>query len=253
MNAHGDEHTAELRFYAELNDFLPEARRQRTFRHTFRGRPAVKDLVESLGVPHTEVDVVLVNGTSVGFGHPVEDGDRVAVYPVFEAIDVAPLQHLRPAPLRISRFVLDGHLGRLARALRLLGYDAAYDRDVSDADLIDRARAESRIILTRDRELLKSGKVTHGVWVRSTDPPTQLVEVLDRFDLRASAKPFSRCTVCNGELVAVTPEDAAADAPPRVRERCREYHRCAECRKLYWKGTHVDRLEAFVRWALGTP
>jgi hypothetical protein len=241
---------AHIRFYAELNDFLPEHRRQREFDHACEGRPAVRDVIGSLGVPHTEVDVILVNGVSVGFDHRIEAGDRVAVYPVFESFDVAPVQHLRPAPLRVTRFVLDGHLGKLARALRLLGFDTGYRRDVHDAELIARSRAEGRIILTRDRELLKARVVTHGYWVRATDPRRQVVEIRDRFDLGRSARPFTRCTVCNGDLFAVAPEEGAEEAPPRVRERCHEYSRCAACRKLYWKGTHFDRLEAFVRWAM---
>jgi hypothetical protein len=239
-----------IRFYAELNDFLRGPQRAVTFEHVFEGQPAVRDVIESLGVPHTEVDVILVNGMSVGFDAHVHDGDRVSVYPVFESLDVTPIQHLRPAPLRATRFVLDGHLGKLARALRLLGFDAAHRRDVSGRELVAQAIAGGRTILTRDRELLKARVVTHGVWIRSTDPWEQLVQVLDRFDLRGSARPFTRCTRCNGELLAVSPDDVRERVPPRVRERMREYFCCADCRQVYWKGTHVARLEAFVREAL---
>jgi uncharacterized protein with PIN domain/sulfur carrier protein ThiS len=250
MDAHQRAHTARLRFYEELNDFLPGTLRGREFDRAFDGRPAVKDLIESLGVPHTEVDVILVNGASVGFGHHVEDGDRISVYPVFESLDVAPLQHLRPRPLREIRFVLDGHLHKLARALRLLGFDAEVPRDVRDRALIARSLSEGRIILTRDRELLKNAAITRGYWVRAADPRTQVVEVLDRFDLRASARPFTRCTVCNGDLVATARDEAAREVPPRVLERRRDYRRCSRCGKLYWEGTHVARLEAFVTWAI---
>ena len=250
MDTRSESRTAHLRFYEELNDFLPAPLRRCDFDRTFTGRPAVKDLIESLGVPHTEIDVILVNGVSVGFGHHVEDGDRISVYPVFESLDVTPVQHLRPEPLREVRFVLDGHLGKLARALRLLGFDAEYSREVQDHELIARSLAEKRIILTRDRGLLRTGAATRGYWVRATDPREQAAEVLDRFDLRGSARPFTRCTVCNGDLVAVAREEAALEAPPRVYERCDEYRRCARCGKLYWKGTHVARLEAFVKWAI---
>jgi uncharacterized protein with PIN domain len=244
--------TIHIRFYAELNDFLPGARRQVTFAHAFKNRPAVRDVIESLGVPHTEVDVVLVNDVSVGFDRRVGDGDRIAVYPVFESIGVEPLQRLRPEPLRVTRFVLDGHLGKLARSLRLLGFDAAYRRDICDRDLVDQSLAEGRIILTRDRELLKARVVTRGTWIRSTDPRGQLLQVLDRFDLRGSARPFTRCTLCNGELAAVPTDDVKDEVPPRVKEQPREYFRCSGCRKVYWKGTHVARLEAFVREALAS-
>lgn len=243
-------HTAHLRCYAELNDFLPGPLRQREFEHAFDGSPSVKDLIESLGVPHPEVDLVLINGVSVGFDQRVRNGDRVAVYPVFEALDVAPLQHLRPAPLREPRFVVDAHLGRLAKALRFLGFDSACEAGITGPELIARSLGEHRTILTRDRELLKTRTVTHGYWVRAPDPRQQLLEVLDRFDLRARARPFTRCSLCNGELAPADPAAAAREAPPRVRERCTEYHRCAGCGKLYWKGTHLTRLEAFVGWAL---
>lgn len=250
MTPRARSHTARLRCYAELNDFLPARLRQREFEHTFDGSPAVKDLVESLGVPHAEIDLLLVNGVSVGFDHRVRDGDRIAVYPVFEALDVSPLQHLRPTPLRETRFVLDAHLGRLARWLRILGFDAACRPGTPDDELIACSLSEGRIILTRDRELLKARELTHGCWVRATDPRRQVLEVLDRFDLRAQARPFTRCSLCNGELAPAEATEAAAEAPPRVRERCREFFRCTGCRRLYWKGTHLTRLEAFVAWAL---
>jgi len=250
MNARLKPHSARLRFYAELNDFLPAGRRQRSFEQRFDGSPAVKDLIEGMGVPHTQVDLILVNGVSVGFGHRVQDGDRIAIYPVFESLDLAPLQRLRPAPLRETRFLLDAHLGRLAKALRFLGFDSAYEAGVADDELIARARSEHRIILTRDRELLKARTVTHGYWLRATDTRQQLLEVLDRFDLRRDARPFSRCSVCNGELIAVDAREVAPEVPPHVRDSSSEYFRCNGCGKLYWQGTHVPRLEAFVSWAL---
>ena len=244
-------HTAQIRFYAELNDFLPAPRRHVEFEHLFDGTPAVRDVIGALGVPHPEVDVILVNGVSVGLGHRIRDGDRIAVYPVFESLDVSPLQRLRSLPLRLTRFALDGHLGKLARALRLLGFDASYQRDVRDPDLIAQARSEGRIILTRDRELLKARVVTHGIWIRSTNPREQVLQVLDRFDLRARARPFTRCTVCNGELAPVYEETVRDEVPPRVQEQSHEYSRCVRCRKVYWKGTHAAWLQAFVDSVLG--
>lgn len=240
---------AVFRFYAELNDFLPPGKRQREFEYNFRGSPGIKDAIEANGVPHPEVDLIVVNGVSVGFDYNLSDGDVVSVYPVFEALDVSPIIRLRPRPLRETRFVLDVHLGKLARALRLLGFDSAYDRGAEDAAIIETAAAEQRIILTRDRELLKSNAVTHGSWVRSTDPREQLTEVLERFDLRKQVKPFTRCTVCNGAIEPADTDEARREAPERVRKWCKEYFRCTDCGKLYWKGTHFDRLSDFVDWA----
>lgn len=258
MTLMGDYHepparTARFRFYAELNDFLPEAQKQRTFDYCFRGSPGVKDAVEAIGVPHTEVDLIVVNGASVGFDYHLRDGDEVSVYPVFEALDISPVVRLRPRPLRVTRFVLDVHLGKLARALRLLGFDAGYERTAEDADIVKKSASEHRIILTRDRELLKSGAVTHGYWIRSSDPRTQVKEVLERFDLRGQVRPFTRCTVCNGLIEPAALEEARREAPERVKEWCTEYFRCSDCGKLYWKGTHFDRLGEFVDWATEGP
>jgi len=133
-----------FRFYAELNDFLPQSRRQTTFKHCFNGGPAVKDTIESLGVPHTEVDLILVDGEPVGFDHLLQDGDRVSVYPRFVTLDLGGIQRLRPEPLRHKRFVLDIHLGKLANYLRMLGVDTLYRNDYADATLAEISRREKR-------------------------------------------------------------------------------------------------------------
>src|SRR5690348_641805 len=156
---------ADFRFYEELNDFLRPELRKRTFRHAFSGTPAVKDVIEAIGVPHSEVDLVLIDGKSVDFGRRLRDGNRVAVYPVFERLDVTSLTRLRPRPLRRTRFVLDVHLGTLARYLRLLGFDTLYRNDYDDHQIVQVAQEQSRIILTRDKGLLKHRAVTRGRWV----------------------------------------------------------------------------------------
>ena len=244
-------HSATFRFYAELNDFLGEERRQRPFDYTFHGSPGVRDAIEAIGVPHAEVDLVIANGVSVDFGYRLKGGDEISVYPVFEAIDISPVLRLRPEPLRKTRFILDVHLGKLARALRLLGFDCSWERRADDPEIIRIAALERRIILTRDIALLKSGAVTHGYWVRSTDPRMQPREVIDRFDLRGQVRPFTRCTVCNGEIGPADPEKAALEAPETVRGWCREYFRCSNCGKLYWKGSHFTSLNAYISRILG--
>jgi len=143
--------SANFRFYAELNDFLPTDRKAGSFDHTFNGQPAVKDTIEALGVPHTEVDLIIANGVSVDFSYLLQDGDRVSVYPVFESIDIAPVLRVRPQPLRETRFVLDIHLGRLAGYLRMLGLDALYRNDYRDEELANLSSQDARILLTRDR------------------------------------------------------------------------------------------------------
>jgi uncharacterized protein len=234
---------AEFRFYQELNDFLPAERRQRSFEYSFRGTPAIKDAIEALGVPHTEVDLVLINGVSVGFGEKLRGGDHVSVYPVFESFDIGSVTHLRQ-PLRELKFIGDVHLGKLARRLRLLGFDVAYQNPVEDAALVETALAEQRTILTQDRGLLKRRKVTHGYLVRSPDVREQVREVVQRFDLLRRIKPFSRCVCCNGMIRSIAKSDIQDRLPPKTRELHDEFFQCDTCRRVYWKGSHVTRLEA---------
>jgi uncharacterized protein with PIN domain len=244
---------ATFRFYSELNDFLPPPLRQKAFPRAFRGATSVKDAIESLGVPHTEVDLILVNGRSVDFRQPLRDGDAVSVYPVFESIDIAPAVRLRPSPLRRPAFILDGHLGRLAAYLRLLGFDTLYRNDFADEELAQRSAREQRILLTRDRGLLKRSIVTRGYCVRDSNPRAQLREVTARFDLARLAMPFRRCLACNGLLQPVEKEAVLDRLPPRVCERFDEFYRCAGCGRLFWPGSHYARLQAILREVLGNP
>jgi len=230
--------SAEFRFYEELNDFLPAARRKVSFMQTFYGTPAVRDVIQAIGVPHTAVDLVLVDGRSVEFAHRLSGGERVAVYPVFERLDISPVVRLRPEPLRRPRFALDVHLGKLARDLRLLGFDAAYRSDWDDPHLIDCALAEGRIILTRDVGLLKHSRVTHGYWVRSSYPEEQLPELLRALQLAPSAKPFTRCLDCNGPIEPVGKGALAGRLDQPILARRDRFWQCGECGKVYWRGSH---------------
>ena len=244
---------ATVRFYAELNDLVAPERRFRDSEVAFAGSPAVKDVIESLGVPHGEIDLLLLNGRSAGLGERLRDGDRVAVYPVFEGFDIGALTALRTEPLREPRFILDGHLGRLAAYLRMLGFDVLWEQQPLDAELARLSAEDQRILLTRDLGLLKRSQVTHGLFVRATDPEEQLRAVVERLHLERLARPFTRCMRCNGSLEGVELAAVEAELPPRLRERVREVRRCAGCRKLYWAGTHHDRMSALIRRVLGPP
>src|SRR5262245_17820524 len=194
---------AEFRFYEELNDFLPPARRKRSFACDCARDASVKHAIEALGVPHTEVELVLVNGESVAFDRPLRDGDRVSVYPKFEAFDIRTLLKVRERPLRDTRFIADAHLGKLARYLRFLGYDTLYRNAWSDRELVSIACAQQRILLTRDRGALMHRELTHGCYVRDGMPLAQLRALAQRLDLAADATRTSRCMLCNVPLKAV--------------------------------------------------
>jgi len=235
-----------IRFYAELNDFLPFEKRQLTFTHFFSGHPTVKDLIESLGIPHTEVDLILVNGRSVDFTHRAADGEQISVYPIFEALDISPLLQVRPEPLRESRFVLDTHLGKLASYLRMLGFDTLYHNSYTDQELAEISVNERRILLTRDRGLLKRAVVNHGYLVRSEKGHQQVAEVLHRFDLFNAIDPFTRCMQCNELLSKVSKAEVKGQVPAKVEQVCDQFSCCPACNRIYWKGSHFKKMNEFI-------
>jgi hypothetical protein len=239
----------EIRFYQELNDFLPGERRGRSSRAAFREGDTVKALIEALGVPHTEVDLILVDGRSVSFAHRLAAGERISVYPVFESFDISRVTRVRPRGLREPRFVLDVHLGRLATALRMLGFDALYSNDCNDETLARLSGEQKRILLTRDRGLLKRRSITHGYLVRSRRPLEQLGEVIRRFDLTGRIRPFSRCPRCNIALEEVPKKETTGRIPPRIGELYDRFKHCPGCGRIFWPGSHWDHMRQRL-WAL---
>ena len=235
-----------FRFYEELNDFLPGRGKKQEFSHSFNGNPSVKDAIESLGVPHVEVDIILVNSESVDFSYRLKDNDHVSVYPVFESLDISEIQHLRPEPLREIKFVADVHLGKLVKYLRLLGFDTVYDKDLDDNKIIDISISDHRIILTRDLGILKNKKNTHGYWIRCTDPQKQVYEVVDKFSLKNLFKPFSRCLECNSMVIDIPKDEISDRLLPKTRKYYKKFQVCPECQRIYWKGSHYEKMKQFV-------
>jgi len=244
--------TVEFRFYEELNEFLPSRLRKRPFRCDCARRATVKQAFEALGVPHTEVELVLVDGESVDFSHIVRDGERVSVYPQFESIDVSPLLRVRERPLRETRFIVDSHFGALARYLRMLGFDTLYEPGWADRRIAEIAADERRIVLTRDRDLLMRAAITHGCYVRGVRPREQLAEVVARLDLAGACAPFSRCMECNAKLDAVGRSQVAARLPAGTGSFYDRFSLCPGCDKIYWQGSHYRAMCKLIA-ALGIP
>ncbi len=242
-----NKNTVSIRFYEELNDFLPHNKKKETIRFDFNGNPAVKDVIESLGIPHTEVDLILVNENSVGFDYQLQQGDHISVYPVFESMDISSINRLRSKPLRIIKFILDVHLGKLARQLRMLGFDALYRNDYLDPEIVEISVRENRVILTRDIGIFKTKAVTHGYWLRSTNPEEQIEEVIKRFDLAKQIKPFHRCMVCNGAIKPVAKDFVLSLLEPDTAQAYEEFYQCVNCDKIYWKGSHFQKMKKLVR------
>lgn len=237
---------ATFRFYEELNDFLPRQRRKVEFSCECARAATTKHMIEALGVPHTEVELILVNGISTDFHQILQDGDRVAVYPKFETFDITPELRVRKQPLREMRFVADAHLGGLARLLRMAGFDTIYDNNIHDAEVESLSEHEHRVALTRDRELLKRSGVTHGCYVRALKPALQLAEIFQRLDLARSARPFTLCLSCNTPLRQVDKAEVLDRLPPSVRVAHNEFLTCDHCRGVFWKGSHWKRMCALL-------
>ena len=242
-----------FRFYEELNDFLSQEQRKHPITMNLQQTATVKDVVESLGVPHTEVDLILVNGISSAFSTILKDGDYVSVYPMFESVNIEGITKLRRKGLRESRpeqlrFVVDVNLGRLAHWLRMLGFDTTYARDlISDEEFARISKEENRILLTRDRGLLKRKTVDHGYFVRSSDPREQVAEVLSRFDIMNLVSLCSRCMTCNRAIEPLDSDEAKPLVPPLVAENYSIFFRCPECQKIFWKGSHFENMQRM--WA----
>jgi uncharacterized protein with PIN domain len=235
-----------IRFYEELNDFLPADKRKKRFVHKFIDTTSVKDLIESLGIPHTEVDMILVNGKSVSFKYLIKDGDDISVYPAFESLDISDVQHLRPKPLRKPKFICDVHLGKLTRNLRMFGLDVYYKNYLNDEQIVKISLSEKRTILTRDIGLLKRTEVNHGYYVRNDDPEKQTAVVMKRFQLYKEIKPFTVCLDCGSKLVRVAKKKIIDLLPEKVKEQQNKFFFCVNCKKLFWAGSHYDNMKRFI-------
>lgn len=240
------EQTATFRFHGVLNDFLFKRRRESVILYTFNGTPAIKDSIEALGVPHPEVDVILVNHKPVAFSYLLQEGDLVEVYPV-EAGRSWPVGYTseenNPPP---HRFVLDVHLGTLAKSMRMLGLDTHYQTDLTDTAITRIAAEEERVVLTRDIGLLKQRSITWGYWLRSQHTEEQLEEVIRRYSLQPSFRPFARCLACNVPVQQVRKEEVLEQLPPKTKLYFEEFYRCPSCSRVYWKGSHYERMQEFV-------
>jgi uncharacterized protein with PIN domain len=236
-----------FRCYAELNDFLTQEHRQRQFVRTLKTPVTLGEALESLQIPLSEVDLVLVNGRPSSLDHRLYENDYVSVFPTFETLDISKLKGEQTPALRLTRFILDAHLGKLAKYLRMLGFDTLYRNDYGDDEIINLAVNEKRIILTRDKLLLRSGRVTHGYYVRSTEKHKQLKEVVRKFDLYSQFRSFSRCMTCNAELVLRNKGDVVHLVQEDILQLFKEFYFCPACRKVYWKGSHFKRMENYIR------
>ena len=240
--------SVQLRFYEELNDFIRKEYRKKQINRHLKHRTTVKDVIESFGVPHTEVDLILVNGKSESFNYHVKDKDKISVYPVFESFDISSITRLQGRHLRNIRFVADVQLGKLAKKLRFLGLDVEYRNDFTNEKILQRVTHGKRVLLTRDRRLLMHNVVQHGYLLRSDLRDKQTVEVVFRFDLADQLNPFARCAECNSVLHTVPKAQILNHLEPKTKLYYQNFVQCERCRKVYWEGSHFIHLNEFVKW-----
>lgn len=239
--------TASFHFSPDLTIFLPRKYRNQVIEKPFSWRASIKDMIESLGVPHAEIELLRVNGRSVDFAYIVQPDDKIEVYAYNDCIEVADRILLRPALGNTAmRFVLDTHLGRLAAYLRMMGFDTLYRNDYPDEELAEISQQETRILLTRDIGLLKRSIVMYGYFVRDTNPKRHLAEIIQRFDLSHAVRPFKHCMKCNGVLDTVAKASVLDVLPEDTSQFYEEFHRCQACQQVYWKGPHYERMLAFI-------
>ena len=237
---------AYFRVYSYLNDLIHKQKRYKRFPIEYRGRQSVKHLFESSGIPHTEVELVLVNGQSVDFCYIAQEQDRVSVFPHFSRLKVPDSPCMQQKGPDEMRFAADGHLGQLARFLRMLGYDTFYDNEIDDEVLAAISYDENRILLTRDRGLLMRKSIRFGCLVRYREPIQQLQQVVHRYGLMALTSPFSRCMVCNGCLSSVPKEKVLDELEPKTKKYFNAFKQCDSCGKIYWAGSHRQHMGRFI-------
>lgn len=233
---------ATFRFHEALNGFLAPERRRAPIRVLCAEQATTKHMIEALGVPHTEAGLVLVNGMAAGLERLIAEGDQIDVFP-------APAR----APAAPPRFIADAHLGGLAHQLRMAGFDTLYDNGFDDGHIEAVGAAEARIILTRDRDLLKRRAVLDGCYVRALKPAAQFKELVERFGLARHARPFTLCLHCNAPLHPVARAAVAGRVPPAVWAEQTEFSTCRRCGRIYWKGSHWKRMSALLDEVLRAP
>jgi uncharacterized protein len=238
--------TATFRFHRELNEFLARPQREQAFACVCPVASTTKHMIEALGVPHTEVALILRNGLPDGFDTLVSDADFIDIYPPRMMPRALEIMHPLRAPLRLEtlRFIADAHLGGLAQLLRLAGFDTRYDNHFPDDEIEQLALAEHRVVLTRDRELLKRRSLVHGCYVRTLQPDAQWREVATRLGLAQHVRPFRLCLMCNAPLRRASADEVSDRVPEGVLERHARFVTCDVCRRVFWEGSHWKRMRA---------
>lgn len=235
-----------LRFYEELNDYLPQEFHKGWIESSAKTGTSVGEMISSFGIPLNEIDLILVNQQSESFDYILRQGDRISVFPVFETFDISEVSNLRDKPLRELAFIGDVHLGRLCKYLRMLGFDTCYSNDYTPSQIIGISNLEKRIILSKNIRLIRHKLVTRAYWVRSSNSKEQLKDLIYGLNIIKLANPLTRCLNCNNKLQMVKKEDIIDRLEERTAKYYTEFFRCMVCDQIYWKGSHYESMLEFI-------
>ncbi|MDP2756563.1 MAG: Mut7-C RNAse domain-containing protein [Desulfurivibrionaceae bacterium] len=232
-----------INFRGTLKELLrPQFRGLGSIAYELTRRASVKDIIEALGVPHTEVGRLIVAGREISFAAPGAGDETLEVYPLSPPVDVTTPTVLRPIPLPGITFAVDMNVGKLATLLRMAGFDTLYRNEIADPDLVAVAVREKRILLSKDTDLLKRKEVVFGYLVRKIQPEKQLTEIVHLFGIREQFKPLSRCLRCNALLQPVEKRQILNRLEPLTQTYYHAFHRCPCCDRIYWPGTHRAKM-----------
>ena len=212
-------------------------------------RASIKDIIEALHIPHTEISSISQNDTEISFSHIPEAGERLLFHSFYPGTDVTRPTLLRPDPLPTTSFIVDINVGKLAKLLRMSGIDTLYDPQLQEKDIARLAAADRRILLSRNRDLLRRKCILWGHLVRAEQPEKQLAEVMTLFGLHDAIQPFSRCLQCNALLQPVEKSAILHRLEPLTRIYYQKFHVCPGCEQIFWQGSHHKRMEELIKRA----
>jgi len=236
-----------LRLFGELNHFF-KSKNKKVREISFKNRQTIKDILEGEGIPHTEVYLLIKENFVIDFNYLVSDGDQISAYPVFRKLDIESSQQtIRKKYPYQPKFIADAHLGKLVNYLRILGFDTLYYNDYGDKYLAEKSSQENRILLTRDHGLLMRKVVKYGYFIRADKPHQQLKEVIFRYKLLKYIKKSSRCPKCNHLLKRVEKKDIIDLLEPKTKKYYNKFYICPNCRQIYWKGSHLDKINNLIK------
>jgi hypothetical protein len=238
---------ATLVFHEGLKDLLTSDHTTGRISYFLKRRASVKDVIESLGPPHTEIGLIVANNQYQDFSYQLRTGDMVDIYPHHPPVDVTQNSLLYPEPLPEITFIVDVNVGKLARLLRMLGFDTAYHWTWQDSTIANIAALEKRIVLTKDRGLLKRKKVQWGRLLRAETPVRQLREIRSFFGLSSPYAVFTRCLRCNTLLAPVDKQEIMHRLEPKTKKYFHHFQICPHCQRIYWRGSHHEKMRQYIQ------